>query len=307
MADEAFPIAGTNQITDIVGWESFFTSAQLDGIYYGIQPSINSGARTVTITDGAALVRGFYKPVYASRSTTVPTASAQNRIDRLVMRLDRSQAASAANFIKHVIVQGTSGSSTPPALTRVISPTGIWDIPICRWTSASNGTLSGLIDERYWLGGGFTQASRTGALLPAWPPRVGVEVETDKIFRSDGATWTQATEDTGWVNLTMNGPNGSAWTPNTTCRVRRINGVVHLRIAVKRGSTDLTTGDSDGSAPITLPSGYAPGVTEIGFGFHSRSPVAVQVETSGNVRLYPLTADIPAGRTVQATATYFAG
>jgi hypothetical protein len=223
------------------------------------------------------------------------------------VRLDRG-AASAADYIKPVVLTGTSGSTTPPTLTNAITPTGLWDIPVCRWTSTGAGGLTGLVDERYYLWGGFTSAARTGGLLPAWPPRIGQELDTGKVFSSNGASWSQLLEDTGWITLTMNGPDGAAWTPSALCRVRRVNGKVHLRLAIRRWeSSGLGTGDADGSTPIILPAGYAPTVQEVGFGFHSRSPVAIRVETDGRVVLFPITTEITAGRTVQGAVDWFTG
>ncbi|MFG2001677.1 hypothetical protein ACGFNU_21255 [Spirillospora sp. NPDC048911] len=309
MADETFPIAGTNQITDIVGWESYFTSAQLDGIYYGINPSLNSGARTVGFTEGAALVRGFYKPVFAPRSTAVPTASAQNRIDRLVMRLDRSQASDAAAFIVPAVLQGTPGASTPPALTKVISPTGIWDLSVCRWTSNSNGSLSGLVDERYWLGGGFTSAARTGSLLAAWPPRVGVEIETNRVFQSNGATWTQVTDDdTGWVSLPIDWT--TQWTSAGGITARKVGATVAVRIEVTRAGSSLGVADPDGSQIATLPTAMRAAnfnyfsAQFAGAGSAGGITARLQVKPDGTIWCGAVDKDVPVGRHLRQTFTF---
>lgn len=307
MADEGFPLPGVTQITDVGGWEGFFSATQESGVIFGLEPSLNSGARTVSVAIGSAFIRGFYKPNSGTLATGVPGASAQNRVDRLVCRLNRS-ATLAADFIKFVILQGTSGSTTPPALTQVLTTTGIWEQPICRWTSASNGTLSGLVDERHSPWGWFTSGARTAGLVPPYPARVAVELDTGRVWRGDNAAWHLLTEDTGWVSLPLNGPNASAWSLNTICRTRRVNGVVQVRIAVKRwDSSPLPISDTDGSVPIILPTGFAPTVTEYGSGIQGRSPVMVQAEPGGNLRIIPMTQDIPAGRTVVGGVTFLAG
>jgi hypothetical protein len=307
MADDGYPYPGTSQITTAAEWEGFFSAVQLDGVVSGLDLSLNAGARTAIVSAGAAYLRGFYKPVTAPTATPVPAASLQDRVDRLVMRLDRG-AATAADYIKPVVLPGTAGVATPPALTWQLTTTGVWDLPIGRWTSTAAGALTNLVDERYFLGGSFTSASRTAGVLPAYPPRVELEKDTGKIFRSDGNAWTQVLEDTGWVGLTMNGPEGSAWT-GSNARIRRMNGVCHLRFSVKRwANSGLGTDDADGSAPITLTSEFRPTVDEYGFGWHSRSPIGIRVESgTGAVRLFPLTADIPAGRTVLGSMTWLMG
>lgn len=304
MADEGYPYPGISQITTADEWEAFFSAAQLDGVVSGLAPSLQSGARTVSMAAGSAYLRGYLKPVSTLTATAVPAAAGQDRVDRLVLRLDRS-AATAAAYIVPAVLTGTAGTGTPPALTR--GTTGVWDLPIGRWTSKSDGSLTGLVDERYgpaW----FTSAARAAALVAASPARTAVEVDTGQIYRSDGSTWSSVFQDTGWINLTTNGPDGGAWTPNNICRVRRIGNVVRLRIAVKRyASSGLPVNDPGGSGVITLDQQFRPGEQEPGAGVRGGSPVHLRVDPDGVVRVYALTADIPANSTVFAGATYLVG
>lgn len=311
MADEAYPIAGESQITTLAEWEAFFTAVQeVDGVVTGLDPSLNAGDRTAAVSPGAAYLRGFYKPVSSTTSTAIPAADTQARIDRLVLRLDRSQDNTPADFCKFVVLTGTPGSNQPPALTRQTSSTGIYDLPICRWTSGANGSLTGLTDERIYVGGGFRQAARAAGVLPAYPPRLGVEVETGSVYRSNGSVWAAVFEDTGWVSLSPNGPNGNAWTNNAVSEIRLKNGIVQLRFSIQRWSqSGLGTDDTDGSTPFVLPAQYRPLRDQWGTAhvISNRSSVAVKIEDTGQVVLYPVDRAIPASRTVQGTVMWMVG
>ncbi|MCP9947284.1 hypothetical protein [Actinomadura madurae] len=304
--DDAYPTSAST-LSTMAQWEGFFTGFSADGVIPGVLnemvPSLNAGARTAVLGTGAAQIRGFHVDNPSSTATSIPTADAQNRIDRLVLRLDRT-AAAAADWITPVVIEGTP-SATPqiPALAQTSD--GDFDVPIARWTSASNGSLSGLVDERVFAAASpveFRSDARPSATLR----RIGIERDTNKVLFADGTTWQTVWEDTGWVDLTPNGPNANAWTNNIVSRVRRRNGHVHLRISIRRWSTNgLGTADEDGSVPFVLSSGFRPSVQEVGFGFHSRSPIALRVESDGSVRIFALTADVPVNRTVLAGADYF--
>lgn len=108
--------------------------------------SFDVPGRNIVVAAGNAVIKGQLWRADASFSTAIPAASAQNRIDRLVLRLNRG-ATTAPTVIVPTVITGTpSGSPVLPALTR--TPTGLWDMPICFWTSASSGALSGLTDNR---------------------------------------------------------------------------------------------------------------------------------------------------------------
>jgi hypothetical protein len=109
-------------------------------------PSLDTGGRNIVIADGVAAIKGQLWRCDAPISTSIPAASAQNRIDRLVLRLNRG-ATSASQVVQPVVITGTpSGSPIIPPITQ--TPTGIWDLPVCHWTSTSAGALTSLSDER---------------------------------------------------------------------------------------------------------------------------------------------------------------
>lgn len=280
MADDGYPYPGVSQITTADQWEAFFSAAQLDGVVSGLAPSIQSGARTASVGAGGAYLRGYYKPITSTTASAVPAAAGQDRVDRLVLRLDRD-AATAATYILPTVVTGTAGTGAPPALTR--GTTGAWDLPICRWTSKAGGSLTGMVDERYGPGW-FTSAARAASLVSAAPARVSVETDTGQIYRSDGSTWTNVYEDTGWINLDLDWPDVWSKTTGDTCAVRLKGGIVTLKISAKR-RVILGRNDDDGSQLVTIPLALRPvGHPAYGVGqFSSGDSVRIDCYTDGRV------------------------
>lgn len=304
MADEGYPFPGTSQITTADEWEAFFSAVQLDGVVSGLAPSINSGARTASVGSGSAYLRGYLKPVSSTTATAVPAAAGQDRVDRLVLRLDRD-AANTASYIVPTVLTGTAGTSTPPSLTR--GTTGAWDLPISRWTSKSDGSLTGLVDERYgptW----FTSAARTASLIPAEPPRAALETDTGEVYRSNGFTWQSIYEDTGWLALPI--ANLANWSDHGQ-RCRRRNGVVYFELNVRREGSDLATNSSDaaqGSHIATLPAGLRPSQT-IAFPTTLTAGISarLRVYTGGEIYLQAPSHTVGVGRYLRHAASFPVG
>lgn len=147
---DARPSAFT-QLTTTGDWEALLSSLGcLDGIDASsgsaLAPSLDVPGRNIVIADGRVVIKGMLWNCDAPVSTAIPAASAQNRLDRLVLRLTRG-ATSSPNVILPTIITGTpSGSPVLPPITQ--TPTGIFDIPVCNWLSTSAGAVQSLVDER---------------------------------------------------------------------------------------------------------------------------------------------------------------
>jgi hypothetical protein len=236
--DNAVP-APSNNLESLTQWEVLYSalgSGVIPNVGNEFIPSLDSVNRLVLMGTGTALVRGFYTSGSSITSTGAPTASVSPRIDRLVLRLDRT-ASTAANWIKPVIITGTPGSSpSAPAIQSSLSASGQWDLPICQYRAETNGSLTSLVDERYKLSVPFTvmmSASRPSAS----PPRIGWEIDTSRLVYSDGTSWHVLVSDTGWVNLSM----ASGWTQGGFGLATRIrNGICHLSGSVIAASNPTT-------------------------------------------------------------------
>lgn len=315
--DLAGPVPGITQLASAGDWESFFLPGMADGVLSGLTPTLDGSGRNAVMAAGSAFVRAYVGKAASSNSTAIPAASSQDRIDRLVLRLDRTQTTEAS-WVKPVVITGTPGSSpVEPAL--LSSPTGSWDLPIAHWTSKASGAgggLTGLVDERQMLGGPVISAA-TKALLPApGNSRVGIADGGTVYASSTGASWDVqlvALADTGWLTQTVNGVDASFWSVNGTCRVRAVNGVASLQFGVQRLSTTLPTSDADGSQPFTLASQFRPSgapARAVVFSGPSSPPqqaLACTINTDGTVVLNAIDDALPSGRVVAGTVTWLLG
>lgn len=176
-------------------------------------------------------------------------------------------------------------------------------------TSVTNGNITDLRRKTVALGG-ILPCANSGEVPSS--PYAGM-----KIFRTDtkqeqvwdGTAWQTiiSNSDTGWQTLSLNGPNNNAWTANTVCHARKLNGFVHVRLALQRWSTSaLSVTDDNGSIPIVLPAGYIPPVTdEVTMGFWGHQSALIRCETgSGNVRILAIGVNVDTSRTVYASIHY---
>lgn len=190
------------QLTSALEWENLFAGM---GIFDGVNDvpgamggtnllaSLDSPGRNVVLAPGKILIKGQLWSCDSNDSTAIPAASAMDRIDRVTLRLNRL-AGDAGAYLAPYIIQGTPSSS--PAIPDLVrSSTGNYDVPIARWLSAANGTLSGLVDERQFLG--LTVCVGTSTNRPTiYKPRLMVETDTGNLMMWDGTDWNQ-------INLEM--------------------------------------------------------------------------------------------------------
>jgi hypothetical protein len=106
-----------------------------------------------------------------------------------VIQLNRA-ASSSPTVVQPVVITGTpSGTPTLPPLTQ--TPTGLFQIPVSYWTSASAGSLSGLVDQRQFAGRSVVSMFSTNHPSPP-NPCLGIEVDTGHLLVWNGTTWSFA-------------------------------------------------------------------------------------------------------------------
>lgn len=305
--DDAYPTSAST-LSSMAQWEGLFTGLSADGVIPGaaneLVPSLNTGARTAVLGTGSAQIRGFHVDNPSSTATPIPAADAQNRIDRLVLRLDRT-AEAAEDWITPVVIEGTP-SATPqiPALTQTTD--GNYDIPIARWTSASNGSLTGLVDERQFAAASPVEF-RSDARPSATIRRLGFERDTGKVLWANGTSWVLVYEDTGDVALSVTTP--SRWEARSPGQyASRLNGVVHVEMNLKRIGEALQTDSSDaseGSALTQLPAGLRPKrELQIPVTLTAGISARIRYQTDGGVYLNAPSATVGVGRFVRFTHSF---
>lgn len=139
------------QLTTITEWEALWSASggvsAVDASYLNaFSTGFDIPGRNLILNPGSACIKGQLWRSDAAVNVPIPAASAQDRIDRIVLRLNRG-ATTAATVVTPTVITGTpSGSPTLPPLVQ--TPTGIWDLPIAYWTSQSTGGLTSRTDNR---------------------------------------------------------------------------------------------------------------------------------------------------------------
>lgn len=249
MTDNAIPLPGVSTVTSVTDWENVFAPGLVSGVISGLAPSLDGAGRAAVIGPGAALVRGFYKPVSVATSTSVPAASGQNRIDRLTLRLDRG-ATDPTLFVVPTVITGTPAAKPQkPALTQTSN--GLWDLPVCSWTSTSAGALTSLTDERYFGGLVLSGVSSARPKMPA--PGLLYETDTGMLAVWDGGSWSYAglTPDTPHqiTNFVPQGWHGSLQYAKVA------PGLVAIAVEITLGGAASV---GDGTVICNISSSYAP-------------------------------------------------
>ena len=243
------------QLTTDADWETLAAGMGAgDGVILNpttsLAPSLDSVGRNAVMAAGACVVKGKLWSCDAPFNTAIPAASGSNRIDRLVMRLNRT-AGTATAFLQPVVITGTpSGTPVIPALTQ--TTTGIWDMPISHWTSASTGALTGLIDERFDTG--KSMQSGLAANMPLWlvRPTLYFQTDTGVLMVWTGSVWTPVTQAPAAFSNMPGMANG--WGIGGHAQYRLNNG--DLQVSFK----DLTVGSASDGTNIwnagALPTGF---------------------------------------------------
>ncbi|WP_175439144.1 hypothetical protein [Streptomyces vilmorinianum] len=253
----------------------------------------------VTVRSGIyASVRGF-----AWSSGTVDTTltiagntSGSTRLDRVVLRLDRSTWD-----VRAAIVAGTPGAGAP-ALTQNTGSTGLYEIPLAQVTVINSATSVTVAREEQYIGSRIRPCTSTTRPLA---PRRG-----EQIFETDTFTW-HGWNGNGWKlhhqdsgELTL-GAGYIEWAPFGDSVGRRIGNVVSLRLGRSRTHSTLLRSNLEGSKLATIPTALRPDRDQYYTGqFSNGVNGRVEVRASGEIWIRNLSADVPSGQIILITTTY---
>jgi hypothetical protein len=274
-------------IATAADWESFFRAGLLDGVIEGMKPSLDAAGRNAVLAAGSAFVRAYIAVAETSNATPIAAPSGASRVDRLVLRLDRTQT-SKTQWIVPTVIPGTPGSNPqPPALQA--SASAQWDLPVARWTSAASGALTGLVDERVLLGGPVMMMATQGARPPQSRPGLLIDQGAGSLLISpDGVAWSTVWQPPdAWHPLL---PGGSPFSSLSGWGVPRYR-LAPDRSAVQFAGTLKGSGAQQLATIATLPAGYfdtvqrATGITVESTGGSAFTGSWVGLDVSGHLAI----------------------
>lgn len=175
MTQTSYPYVAQD-VTDIEYGRLFREMAGGDGVVgshgdTSLEVYGDSSGMNVKVRSGSAVLRGYmFYSTDNPATVAVSAASAGNRVDRVVLELNLS-APLIPDRITLKVLAGTSGSSTPPALTQ--TDTGIYQISLATVNvdaSVSSIAAGKVSSTRTWLDQSVGQWA-SNALRPATPDK----------------------------------------------------------------------------------------------------------------------------------------
>lgn len=254
MAQDSWPSPAHNdrEVTD-TEYEKIAAQFSDNGVY-------GSPLDTAVVSPGTGLSVAIRSGVYASvrghawtSGTTGDTlsiganSSGSTRIDRIVLRLDRSTWT-----VRAVVKAGTPGSGVP-SLSQSTGDTGTYEIPLAEATLLSGASSVTVVRKELYVGTRVRLCtSNTRNPVPV-PGEINYELDNGRSVQWTGSTWRSMSDDSDVI--VINTPT-SAWTNSAESVLEKRNGNVHLRLGAITRAGGTLAADIESRLPVTIPEAY---------------------------------------------------
>ncbi|MET9729679.1 hypothetical protein ABZZ79_03130 [Streptomyces sp. NPDC006458] len=251
-----------------------------DGVY-----GTPGSARVITEDTGlnvrvrpnmAASVRGHHW-TSGPTSSTLPVGanvSGQTRVDRVVLRLDRSTWT-----VRAVVSDGTPGAG-PPALTQDTGDSGFYEIPLAEVTVLSGAAAVTVRRNELYVGSRVRPCTSTTRNPSPLQGELCYENDTGRVYQWSGSAWVVLYRPR--VDTEADSPVAS-WSKRGTSIVTRTGDLVTLRTATFDRTATLAAA-YDSRLPLLIPADYRPAL-------HHYAPVYITGIRIGNLTIYPTTSE----------------
>lgn len=238
MAEQSFPYdAGAGATISEADWQRmarrFLNTGVIAGDLDQLAVSADGLTRSVTVATGHAFIEGFFYRNDAAKNIPLDAADATNpRIDRIVVRMDRTANTAVAQFVK-----GTPAASpTAPALTLTDT---VFDLLLADVTvPATAGVIvAENVTDRRTLVRNLTEAAASAAYVAKATPVLGYAQSVTTIGPSDFAVESDLTGLSVAVDLTGKGSRRLLVTVHTSWTSANEGAGIAMRI--KEGGTTL--------------------------------------------------------------------
>jgi hypothetical protein len=176
-----------------------------------------------------------------------PNSSGQTRIDRVVLRLTRSDWT-----VRAVVKKGTPGAGVP-SLAQSTGDTGTYEIPLAEARLLSGATSVTVTRKELYVGTRIRPCTSSTRNPVPVVSEINYEADTKRAMLWTGTSWEAIFEDSGVVDI--NNPN-SAWSIETDSVLEKRNGSVHLRLGSFKRTAGSLASSAESRLPAVIPSGY---------------------------------------------------
>ncbi|MBK3556308.1 hypothetical protein JHN55_07110 [Streptomyces sp. MBT56] len=247
-----------------------------------------------------ASVRGH---AWASGTSTVTlpitaNSSGQTRIDRVVLRLDRSDWT-----VRAVVKAGTPGAGPPP-LTQDPGDTGVWEILLVGVTVQTGAGSVTVTRGELYVGTRVRPALASHRNVTPELGELAYETDTGRLSLHTGSSvWTTLYESSSEALL---GAGYSSWADEGQAVGQRSGSVVSLRISKRRVGSTFNQTDADGSKLATVPASLRNTSRNQYFAcvFSNGVTGRVELRTDGGMWVRMISGSVTVGHTVSLTMTY---
>ncbi|MFH9692629.1 hypothetical protein [Streptomyces globisporus] len=258
------------------------------GLSVVVRPNVRASVRGHGWTSGST---GLTLPI-------TPNASGQTRIDRVVLRLDRSDWT-----VRAVVKDGTPGSAAPP-LTQAAGITGEWEILLAGVTVLTGATSVAVTRGELYVGTRVRPALASHRNVAPVRGELAYETDTGRLSLYTGpAGWVPLYEPGTEVAL---GAGYSSWEDEGQAVGQRDGNVVSLRISKKRTGSTFNASDADGSKLATVPASLRNTARNQYFAcvFSNGVTGRVELRTDGGMWVRMISGNVTVNHTVSLTMTY---
>lgn len=254
MAQDSWPSPAHNarEVTD-AEYEKIASRFSDDGIYGSPADAAVVSAGAGLSVDVRAEVRGslrghaWYSGATTVNLTIAANASGQTRVDRIVLRLDRSTWT-----VRAVVKQGTPGAGVP-SLTQSVGDTGTYEIAIAEATLLSGAGTVTVTRKELYVGTRHRACTSTTRNPVPHPGETCFETDTGRVRLWTGSAWVIVFDDSGTIDIDTAVPN---WTVSVGSTLESRNGSVHVRLGTWERTGATLPGATNSRLPLLIPAAY---------------------------------------------------
>ncbi|MFD3714258.1 hypothetical protein [Streptomyces sp. NPDC058677] len=207
------------------------------GLSVNLRANVYASVRGHAWTSGTSTVN---LPVTAN-------SSGQTRVDRVVLRLDRSDWT-----VRAAVKAGAPGGGAP-ALTQSTGDTGTFEVPLANVTLVSGANSVTVARNELYVGVRIRPSTSSTRNPNPAPGEMCFETNTGRVRVWTGDSWAGLFDDSG--QIVINSPL-SAWTIGTDSVLQKRNGNVHLRLGSFTRAAGTLAGGDESRLPVLIPSAY---------------------------------------------------
>jgi hypothetical protein len=308
MPQSSWPDPANGRVVTEAQFEILGARMTEDGLYWkpGDQKPVDAdgtGGLVVKLPGGLnGQVRGFaWTSGEGDTLTVAPNSTGQNRLDRVVLRLDRT------NWTVRAVVK-TGGTSLPP-VTRNAAAGGVWEVHLAEVTvpnGATALTTDRVVARPVAVGSRVRVQWSTNRNPSPLQGEIAYEVDTGRWVGWNGTAWVSlGLDDIGDTALAL----GPKWKPDGSNLVTKSGRMVDIELNLIFGEVKdevIFKGNVKGLLIATLPSNkFFPTRNKYTLGsLSSGGTVDIQVQPDGKITAWRASENLDDGQTFRATVTY---